>query len=279
MSMAPAHPGDVMPAWPEGGVSRVPYRLFSDRDVYALEQERLFRGPVWNYLCLELEVAEPGDFRTAFIGETPIVVARDEQGELRGMVNRCAHKGALVCLAERGNRKHFLLHLPLLDLPSRRAAARRGLPGRAEGQGRHAGGFRPRPPPHAADPRRDILRPGLRHLRAGHAAGRGVGRAHHGAFPQAQSRLAPAEGARHPQPDHPQQLEALRRERPRFLPRHPAAHLLHHLQGEPAGHGRRHPALGRHALAPYQLRQAGHPGGGGGIQGRQGPFGQLRFRS
>ena len=103
----PAHPGDIMPAWPEGGVSRVPYRLFSDTQVYALEQERLFRGPVWNYLCLELEVAEPGDFRTAFIGETPIVVARDETGALRGMVNRCAHKGALVCLAERGNRKHF----------------------------------------------------------------------------------------------------------------------------------------------------------------------------
>ena len=111
-------PGDIMPAWPEGGVSRVPYRLFSDAGVYALEQERLFRGPVWNYLCLELEVAEPGDFRTAFIGETPIVVARDEEGELRGMVNRCAHKGALVCLAERGNSQALLLHLPLLDLPS-----------------------------------------------------------------------------------------------------------------------------------------------------------------
>ncbi len=104
---APTIPDNIMPAWPEGGVSRVPYRLFSDRGVYALEQERLFRGPVWNYLCLELEVAEAGDFRTAFIGETPVVVARDENGVLRGMVNRCAHKGALVCLAERGNRRHF----------------------------------------------------------------------------------------------------------------------------------------------------------------------------
>ena len=134
---------EVMPTWPEGGLARVPYRLFSDPEVYALEQERLFRGPVWNYLCLELEVAEPGDFRTSAIGETPIVVARDEKGALHGMVNRCAHKGALVCLAERGNRKSFscIYHAWTYDLGG--AAQGRGLPQRAEGQGRHAGGFRP----------------------------------------------------------------------------------------------------------------------------------------
>ena len=37
-------------SWPEPGVTRVPFRLFSDPDIYDLEQQRIFRGKVWNYL-------------------------------------------------------------------------------------------------------------------------------------------------------------------------------------------------------------------------------------
>ena len=92
-------------SWPEPGVTRVPYRLFSDPEIYALEQQRIFRGPVWNFLCLEIDIPNPGDFKTTFIGETPIVVLRAESGQINALVNRCAHKGALVCLEERGNKK------------------------------------------------------------------------------------------------------------------------------------------------------------------------------
>ena len=91
-------------SWPEPGVTRVPFRLFSDPDIYDLEQQRIFRGKVWNYLCLEIDISNPGDFKTTFIGETPIVVIRDENGDINALVNRCAHKGALVCLQERGNK-------------------------------------------------------------------------------------------------------------------------------------------------------------------------------
>ena len=89
--------------WPIGGVSRVPFRLFSDPAIYAEEQKRVFRGPIWNFLCLEIEVPNPGDWRLATVGEVPVVVTRDEHGAINAMVNRCAHKGALVCLQDRGN--------------------------------------------------------------------------------------------------------------------------------------------------------------------------------
>ncbi|HUD60380.1 MAG TPA: SRPBCC family protein [Acetobacteraceae bacterium] len=89
--------------WPIGGVSRVPFRLFSDPAIYAEEQKRVFRGPIWNFLCLEIEVPNPGDWRLATVGEVPVVVTRDEHGAIHAMVNRCAHKGALVCLQDRGN--------------------------------------------------------------------------------------------------------------------------------------------------------------------------------
>ena len=36
--------------WPALDYSRVPYRLYHDAEVYAREQERIFRGPVWNFL-------------------------------------------------------------------------------------------------------------------------------------------------------------------------------------------------------------------------------------
>ncbi|MDO9217695.1 MAG: Rieske 2Fe-2S domain-containing protein [Lacisediminimonas sp.] len=89
--------------WPAEGVARVPFQVFSDQAVYQQEQEKIFRGPVWNYLCLEVEIANSGDVRTSWVGDTPIIVTRDEQGKIHAMVNRCAHKGALVSLKDRDN--------------------------------------------------------------------------------------------------------------------------------------------------------------------------------
>ncbi|MDP6257083.1 MAG: Rieske 2Fe-2S domain-containing protein, partial [Alphaproteobacteria bacterium] len=91
--------------WPEPGVTRIPYRVYSDPEIYALEQQRIFRGPVWNFLCLEIDIPNPGDYKTSTVGEIPVIVTRDEDGDIHAMVNRCTHKGALVCLKEKGNAK------------------------------------------------------------------------------------------------------------------------------------------------------------------------------
>ena len=89
--------------WPAEGNSRVPYRVFTDRDIHAAEQARLFQGPAWQYLCLGAELPKPGDYKTTHAGETPVIVARGEDGTIRAFENRCVHKGALVCLKDRGN--------------------------------------------------------------------------------------------------------------------------------------------------------------------------------
>ena len=91
--------------WPAEGNSRVPYKVFMDAEIHAAEQRRIFQGPVWQYLCLATEVPNPGDYRTTFAGEAPVVVARDEDGALHAFENRCVHKGSLVCLKDRGNAK------------------------------------------------------------------------------------------------------------------------------------------------------------------------------
>jgi anthranilate 1,2-dioxygenase large subunit len=94
-------------AWPGEGLTRVPYWIFQDRDIYAVEQKRIFQGPTWSYLCLSIELKNTGDFITTFVGDASVIVARDSDGELYAFENRCAHRGALIALEQRGNTKAF----------------------------------------------------------------------------------------------------------------------------------------------------------------------------
>jgi phenylpropionate dioxygenase-like ring-hydroxylating dioxygenase large terminal subunit len=92
--------------WPSG-LTRVPFWAYQDPNVLVTEQQRLFEGPVWNYLCLETEIPNAGDWRTTYVGEMPVVVARDHDGDIVAFENRCAHRGALICLDDGGNAKEF----------------------------------------------------------------------------------------------------------------------------------------------------------------------------
>ena len=94
-------------SWPAEGATRVPYWVYQDADVYREEQARIFQGPTWNYLCLEAELAAPKSFLTTFVGDMPVVVARDAKGELHAFENRCAHRGALICMQARGTTERF----------------------------------------------------------------------------------------------------------------------------------------------------------------------------
>ncbi|MFL6693785.1 MAG: aromatic ring-hydroxylating dioxygenase subunit alpha [Ramlibacter sp.] len=93
--------------WKTPGNTRIPYALYVDAGVRAREQERIFRGEVWNYLCLDAEIPAAGDYRTTFAGETPVVVVRDADGEVYAFENRCAHRGALIVLEKSGHAETF----------------------------------------------------------------------------------------------------------------------------------------------------------------------------
>jgi anthranilate 1,2-dioxygenase large subunit len=89
--------------WPKSDYSRAPYRLYHDPAIYKLEQERIFQGPTWSLIGLEAEIPRPGDFRTSYIGEVPIVFNRDSAGGIKAFVNLCSHRGALVRREVSGN--------------------------------------------------------------------------------------------------------------------------------------------------------------------------------
>lgn len=93
--------------WPSNGISEIPFRVYTDQGQYHREQERLFKGPTWNYLCLTVELTKSGDFVATTIGETAVIVVRDAAGAINAFVNRCAHRGNLLCLERQGNVKEF----------------------------------------------------------------------------------------------------------------------------------------------------------------------------
>ncbi|PKU23450.1 aromatic ring-hydroxylating oxygenase subunit alpha [Telmatospirillum siberiense] len=94
--------------WPAADFSRVPFAVYHDPAIYRREQERLFRGPTWNYLGLAAELAEPGDFLTTRLGETPILVTRAMDGRIHAFVNRCMHRGAQLRREPCGNAKSHI---------------------------------------------------------------------------------------------------------------------------------------------------------------------------
>ena len=94
-------------SWPSSGISEVPFRLYTDENQYHREQEYLFQGPTWHYLCLEVELSQPGDFISTTVGEAAVIVVRNAAGAIHAFVNRCIHRGNLLCYERQGNTKAF----------------------------------------------------------------------------------------------------------------------------------------------------------------------------
>ena len=106
LQRAETEASETLADWPES-LTRVPYWAFQSRELYAREQAKLFHGPHWNYLCLTEELKAPGDFVATHVGDTPVIAVRDQEGELYAFENRCAHRGSLLALDDRGAAKAF----------------------------------------------------------------------------------------------------------------------------------------------------------------------------
>ena len=98
--------GEPTRTWPGDTLTRVPFWVYQDEANYQAELRRIFEGPTWNYLCLESDVARPGEFRTTFVGEMPVIVVRGKDGGIHAFENRCAHRGALIAIDDAGSVKN-----------------------------------------------------------------------------------------------------------------------------------------------------------------------------
>ncbi|WP_022721385.1 FAD-dependent oxidoreductase [Rhodopseudomonas sp. B29] len=94
--------------WPTEGLTRVPDWVYTDEAIYKREVEKIFHGRSWNYVALEDEIRNPGDFIRSNVGPTPVVVSRAEDGSINVFENRCSHRAAEFCRDLRGNAKEFV---------------------------------------------------------------------------------------------------------------------------------------------------------------------------
>ena len=121
-------------AWPKEGLRRIPDWVYTDQTIYEREIERIFQGRTWNYVALECEIPNPGDFIRSNVGPTPVVVSRAEDGSIHVFENRCAHRAAEFCRDLSGNAKEFVCpyHQWSYDLKGNLAGVpfRRGVDGK-----------------------------------------------------------------------------------------------------------------------------------------------------
>ena len=83
------------------GALTLPAPYFYDEGVFLKERDRIFY-PGWHCVAHLNGLKEPGDFVTFDIFDQSVIVARGDDGELRGFYNACQHRGNRLLDQRRG---------------------------------------------------------------------------------------------------------------------------------------------------------------------------------
>ncbi|HEV7980372.1 aromatic ring-hydroxylating dioxygenase subunit alpha [Amycolatopsis sp.] len=86
--------------------TRVHGSLYTEPGIFAEEMAKIYYR-TWVYVGHESEVANPNDYVRKNIGPQDIVMTRDRDGTVHLLMNRCAHRGNLVCEDAAGNSSSF----------------------------------------------------------------------------------------------------------------------------------------------------------------------------
>ncbi|MBB6193372.1 phenylpropionate dioxygenase-like ring-hydroxylating dioxygenase large terminal subunit [Sphingobium wenxiniae] len=99
------HEADIRALIDEGD-GTVDSRIYTDQELYDLEMERVF-GRSWLFLAHESQLKKAGDYFTTYMGEDPVIVARQRDGSVKAFLNQCRHRGMRICRTDGGNARSF----------------------------------------------------------------------------------------------------------------------------------------------------------------------------
>lgn len=85
---------------------RVHTRAYTDPAVFDAEMKRIYEQS-WVYIAHEGEIPHAGNYKTAHIGRQPVIVSRDDDNTIHVLINRCRHRGSVVCRQSSGTANHF----------------------------------------------------------------------------------------------------------------------------------------------------------------------------
>lgn len=79
---------------------------YMNADVFDAEMRGIFER-TWVYVAHESQVRRTGDYKTTSIGRQPVIVSRHEDGQIYVLLNRCRHRGSVVCRDDVGHSNYF----------------------------------------------------------------------------------------------------------------------------------------------------------------------------
>lgn len=85
---------------------RIHGSLYTDPAIFELEMQRIFHDG-WAFVGHASEIPSPGQYVTRQIGRQPVIMVRDRDDQVRVLVNRCQHRGNLLCNLAKGQVKNF----------------------------------------------------------------------------------------------------------------------------------------------------------------------------
>lgn len=90
-----------------GDTFKVHRTLYTDPEIFELELTHVWEA-TWIYIGHESQVPNPNDYLTTTIGRHPVIISRGSDGQLRGFINACSHRGAMVARKDKGSAKRWV---------------------------------------------------------------------------------------------------------------------------------------------------------------------------
>jgi phenylpropionate dioxygenase-like ring-hydroxylating dioxygenase large terminal subunit len=84
----------------------VPRSISTDPEIFKQEIKRSGQES-WLLVAHESEIPNPGDYKALSLAQQPVIVVRDDGGQIHVLFNICRHRAVTVCREGKGNTRYF----------------------------------------------------------------------------------------------------------------------------------------------------------------------------